>query len=211
MIIDHPIFLESIRYIRSNLRVNNFNYLEKKVLERLVHTSGDFNIQTLLEFSEKACEKGIQSLKAGAPILTDTDMAAAAIKSMAANTTGNKVFSAKKWFDNNKNSGLTKTAYGIQKGWVELSANYFGIKSPILVIGSSPTALVNLLDFLRDSQDSPSLIIGMPVGFIGVQKSKEKLLSTKYPRIVVNSTRGGAAMAAAAVNALLRESIKTNF
>ena len=207
MIKDHPIFLESIKYIRSNLRVNNFNYLEKKVLERLVHTSGDFNIQTLLEFSEKACEKGIQSLKAGAPILTDTDMAAAAIKSMAANTTGNKVFSAKKWFDNNKNSGLTKTAYGIQKGWVELSANYFGIKSPILVIGSSPTALVNLLDFLRDSQDSPSLIIGMPVGFIGVQKSKEKLLSTKYPRIVVNSTRGGAAMAAAAVNALLRESI----
>ena len=207
MIRDHPIFLESIRYIRSNLRVNNFNYLEKKVLERLVHTSGDFNIQTLLEFSEKACEKGIQSLKAGAPILTDTDMAAAAIKSMAANTTGNKVFSAKKWFDNNKNLGLTKTAYGIQKGWVELSANYFGIKSPILVIGSSPTALVNLLDFLRDSQDSPSLIIGMPVGFIGVQKSKEKLLSTKYPRIVMNSTRGGAAMAAAAVNALLRESI----
>ena len=207
MIRDHPIFLESIRYIRSNLRVNNFNYLENKVLERLVHTSGDFNIQTLLEFSEKACEKGIQSLKAGAPILTDTDMAAAAIKSMAANTTGNKVFSAKKWFENNKNLGLTKTAYGIQKGWIELSGIHSGIKSPIIVIGSSPTALVNLLDFLKDSQDLPSLIIGMPVGFIGVQKSKEKLLSTSYPKIVMNSTRGGAAMAAAAVNALLRESI----
>ena len=207
MIRDHPIFLESMRYIRSNLNVNNFNYLENKVLERLVHTSGDFNIQSLLVFSEKACEKGIQSLKAGAPILTDTEMAAAAIKSMAANTTGNEVFSAKKWFDNNKNLGLTKTAYGIQKGWIELSANHFGIKSPILVIGSSPTALINLLDFLKDSQDSPSLIIGMPVGFIGVQNSKDKLLSTKYPRIVMNSTRGGAAMAAAAVNALLRESI----
>ena len=208
MIRDHPIFLESIRYIRSNLKVNNFNYLENKVLERLVHTSGDFNIQSLLVFSEKACEKGIQSLKAGAPILTDTEMAAAAIKSMAANTTGNEVFSAKKWFDNNKNLGLTKTAYGIQKGWIELSANHFGIKSPILVIGSSPTALINLLDFLKDSQNSPSLIIGMPVGFIGVQNSKDKLLSTQYPRIVMNSTRGGAAMAAAAVNALLRESIE---
>ena len=67
MIKDHPIFLESIKYIRSNLKDNNFNNLEKKVLERLVHTCGDFNIQDLLEFSEKACENGIQSLKKGHP------------------------------------------------------------------------------------------------------------------------------------------------
>ena len=47
----------------------------------------------------------------------------------------------------------------------------------------------------------------MPVGFIGVEKSKNQLISTDLPRIVLNSTRGGAAMAAAAVNALLRETI----
>ena len=207
MIKDHPIFLESIRYIRSNLKVDNLNYLEKKVLERIVHTSGDFSIQNLLEFSYKACERGIISLKEGAPILTDTDMAAAAIKSMAANTTGSRVFSARKWFKDNTNLGLTKTAYGMQKGWIELSAKYSGIKAPIIVIGSSPTALINLLEILEDSKAAPSLIIGMPVGFIGVKKSKQKLLRTEYPRIVVNSSRGGAAMAAAAVNALLRESI----
>ena len=80
MIADHPIFKESIRYIRSNLGVNDFNYLENQVLERLVHTSGDFTIQTLLEFGENSCEKAIKSLQEGAPILTDTDMAAAAIK-----------------------------------------------------------------------------------------------------------------------------------
>ena len=207
MIKDHPIFLESIRFIRSNLIKNSFNYLENRVLERLVHTSGDFNIQKLLEFSEGACEKGIKSLKEGAPILTDTEMAAAAIKSMAKNTCGNSVFSAKKWFNDEDLFGLTKTAYGIQKGWIELSAKNLGIKSPIIVIGSSPTALVNLLEILDNSKQIPSLIIGMPVGFIGVRQSKEKLNNTNYPRIVVNSTRGGAAMAAAAVNALLRETI----
>ena len=207
MIKDHPIFLESIRFIRSNLSENNFNYLENKVLERLIHTSGDFTIQKLLEFSEGACEKAIRSLKKGAPILTDTDMAAAAIKSMAKNTSGNSVFSAKKWINDKDLLGLTKTAYGIEKGWIELSAKNLGVKSPIIVIGSSPTALVNLLDILKNSRQIPSLIIGMPVGFIGVRQSKEKLLKTNYPRIVVNSTRGGAAMAAAAVNALLRETI----
>ena len=207
MIKDHPIFLESIRFIRSNLTKNNFNFLENKVLERLVHTSGDFNIQKLLEFSEGACEKAIKSLKEGAPILTDTDMAAAAIKSMAKNTSGNSVVSAKKWFNDKDLLGLTKTAYGIEKGWIELSSKNAGVKSPIIVIGSSPTALVNLLEILKNSKQIPSLIVGMPVGFIGVRQSKEKLLKTNYPRIVVNSTRGGAAMAAAAVNALLRETI----
>ena len=82
MVIDHPIFLESIRFIRSRLVANDLNYLEKKVLERLVHTSGDFTVQNLVNFSEGACEKGLRALKNGAPILTDTDMAAAAIKSM---------------------------------------------------------------------------------------------------------------------------------
>ena len=204
---DHPIFIESIKFIRSNLSENNFNYLENKVLERLVHTSGDFNIQNLLEFSEGCCEKAIVSLKEGAPILTDTDMAAAAIKSMAKKTSGNLVISAKKWFEDNSLSGLTKTAYAVERGWIELSSKYSETKSPIVVIGSSPTALVNLLDLLEYSKQIPSLIIGMPVGFIGVRQSKEKLLTTNYPKIVMNSTRGGAAMAAAAMNALLRETI----
>ena len=207
MVIDHPIFLESIKFIRSNLEVNDLNYLEKKVLERIVHTSGDFSVQNLLGFSEGACEKGLQALQNGAPILTDTDMAAAAIKSMAENTTKNKVFTASMWFGENNQTKLTKTAYGLSEGWKELSIKNSGIKSPIVVIGSSPTALSHLIDILENANDVPSLIIGMPVGFIGVEKSKKKLLSTNLPNIVLNSTRGGAAMAAAAVNALLRETI----
>ena len=207
MVIDHPIFLESIRFIRSRLAANDLNYLEKKVLERLVHTSGDFTVQNLVNFSEGACEKGLQALKNGAPILTDTEMAAAAIKSMAENTTKNKVFAARMWFGENKHIELTKTAYGLSQGWKELSAMNSGSKSPIVVIGSSPTALTHLIDILENAKDLPSLIIGMPVGFIGVEKSKNKLISTDFPRIVLNSTRGGAAMAAAAVNALLRETI----
>ena len=150
MVIDHPIFLESIRFIRSHLGANDLNYLEKKVLERLVHTSGDFSVQNLIKFSEGACEKGLHALKNGAPILTDTDMAAAAIKSMAENTTKNKVFSARKWFGENNNTKLTKTAFGLSEGWKELSVKNSGRKSPIVVIGSSPTALTYLIDILEN-------------------------------------------------------------
>ena len=141
--------------------------MEKKVLERLVHTSGDFSVQNLIDFSEGACEKGLHALKNGAPILTDTDMAAAAIKSMAEHTTRNEIFTARMWFEKKIHTKLTKTAFGLSEGWKELSAINSGSKSPIVAIGSSPTALTYLIDILENAKDLPSLIIGMPVGFIG--------------------------------------------
>ena len=207
MINDHPIFLESIKFIKSKLTDNNFNCIESKVLERLIHTSGDFQIQGLLKFSKSVCERTIESLKLGAPILTDTDMAAAAIKTMANKCPANKVFSAKNWVVDNLEITSTKTAYGIEKAWLELSKKYHGYVSPIVVFGSSPTALERLLDILEGSDNKPTLIIGMPVGFIGVEKSKKRLLESDFPFIVMGSTRGGAAMAGATINALLRETI----
>ena len=207
MIEDHPIFLESMRFIKSKLSHNNLKEEEKKVLERLIHTSGDFSIQDLLIFSENACERGIKAIKNKAPILTDTDMAAAAIKSMALKAGANQIFSASKWFDQQKDFNKTKTAFGIEQGWMEISKNNFGNKAPIVIFGSSPTALEGFLDILEKSDQQPSLIVGMPVGFIGVEQSKIRLTNSNHAYIVLGSTRGGAAMAGATINALLRSSI----
>ena len=207
MIEDHPIFLKSISFIKSKLLKNNFSSIELQVLERLIHTSGDFGIQKLLKFSKNACENGILAIQNRAPILTDTDMAAAAVRSMAKNTHGNSVFSAKQWIDEDQIFPSTKTAYGIERAWLEISQNYSIGNSPIVIFGSSPTALEKLLDILPNSHTKPSLIIGMPVGFIGVEQSKRRLVKSRFPYVVLNSTRGGAAMAGAAVNALLRASV----
>ena len=207
MIEDHPIFLQSMRFIRSKLPQNDFKELEKQVLERLIHTSGDFSIQNLLIFSENACEIGIKAIQNKAPILTDTDMAAAAIKSMAVRAGVNQIFSASNWFDEQNDFSKTKTEFGIMRGWMEISKNNSGNKAPIVIFGSSPTALEGLLDILEKSDQKPSLIIGMPVGFIGVEQSEKRLITSNQTFIVLNSTRGGAAMAGATINALLRSSI----
>ena len=76
---DHPIFTESIRRIRALLGDTGFDPLSQDVLERLVHSSGDPSLAALLQFSPGACDAGLQALKAGALILTDTAMAAAAV------------------------------------------------------------------------------------------------------------------------------------
>ena len=208
MIEDHPIFLESMRFIRSKISQNNFTELETKVLERLIHTSGDFSIQNLLSFSENACEIGIKAIRNKVPILTDTDMAAAAIKSMAARAGVNQIFSASKWFEQQKDFSKTKTAFGIMRGWMEISKFHYGENAPIVIFGSSPTALEEFLTSLESTDRKPSLIIGMPVGFIGVEQSKRSLIKSNQNYIVLGSTRGGAAMAGAAINALLRSSIQ---
>ena len=207
MIEDHPIFLESMRFIRSKLSHNNLQEKEIRVLERLIHTSGDFSIQNLLIFSENACEIGVQAIQNKVPILTDTDMAAAAIKSMALKAGVNQIFSASKWFDKQKDFSKTKTAFGIEQGWLEISKNAFANKAPIVIFGSSPTALEGFLDILEKSDQQPSLIIGMPVGFVGVEQSKKRLINSSHTYIVLGSTRGGAAMAGATLNALIKSSI----
>ena len=74
----------------------------------------------------------------------------------------------------------------------------------MLLVGSAPTALEQLLDQLDKGAPLPSLVIGMPVGFVGVPESKRRLSATELAQIRLEGTRGGAGLVAAAVNALLR-------
>ena len=129
MLKDHPIFLESLGFIQSKLEPHKFNNLEVEVLERLIHASGDFKIKDLLIFSNNACEIGLKACKSGAPILTDTEMASAAVKKMAQQTQGNLVTSIQQWIDPNKQYDSTASAYGIEKAWKELSSKYFEDKA----------------------------------------------------------------------------------
>ena len=46
-----------------NLGKNNFSYLENKVLERLIHTSGDFTIEHLLNLVKMPVKKQLNHCK----------------------------------------------------------------------------------------------------------------------------------------------------
>ncbi len=50
---------------------------------------------------------------------------------------------------------------------------------------------------------SPALVVGLPVGFVGAAESKEKLLESGLPAIANRGPKGGSAVAAAALNALV--------
>ena len=202
---EHPIFLESVEYIRSQIGFTGLTSIQQAVLERIIHSSGDLNIQSHLRFSSNACEDAINALKNGANILTDTYMAEAAVSSVSKRTLNSNVKCilemAPEFIDS-----LTKTrsAIGMQKMWLDMEKKEELLAGPVVVIGSAPTALMTLLDLIQEGSKKPSLIIGMPVGFIGVDESKTRLLNSDCSHIVLEGSRGGASMAAATINALLK-------
>ena len=205
--IDHPIFTESIQFIRRELGETSLEPLQKRILERMIHTSGDFAIRNLLRFSPDACNLGVKALKKGANILADTSMASVAIKPMSMRTINADVYNVLSWAPDEVLDGHTRTSIGMQNAWKHFQENVQERIAPLVVIGSSPTALEALLDLVSQGAKAPSLIIGMPVGFIGVEKSKLRLTDSNIPFIVLNGTRGGAALSASVVNALMRECI----
>ena len=198
---DHPIFTESIRRIREALGPTDLEPLQQQVLERLVHSSGDLALGDLLRFSPGACDAGLTALQQGAPILTDTAMAAAAVAPMAQRTLQTKVLTVLEWAPDQAPSGSTRTAAGMERAWKELSA---AGPAPLVLIGSAPTALEVLLEQVVAGAPAPSLVIGMPVGFVGVAESKRHLAESGLDQIRLEGSRGGAGLVAAAVNALLR-------
>ncbi|NDG74121.1 MAG: precorrin-8X methylmutase [Synechococcaceae bacterium WB8_1B_136] len=200
--LDHPIFVESIRLIRQEPQIQALlaplSPVQQDVLLRLVHSSGDCDLAPLLRFSDGACEAGLEALAAGVPILTDTAMAAAAVAPMARRTFGNRVCSVLDWAPARAPRGSTRSAAGIERA---LAAH----PGAVVLIGSAPTALEVLLEQVAAALvPAPALVIGMPVGFVGVAESKRHLASSPLPQIRLEGSRGGAGLVGAAVNALLR-------
>ena len=194
---DHPIFTESIQRIQALLGPTGLPLLEQEVLERLVHSSGDLGLAQLLRFTPGACTAASRALAQGAVILTDTAMAAAAVAPMAARTFSNPVHSVLQWAPPLAPEGQTRAALG-------MAAALQAHSGAVVLIGSAPTALELLLDRVAEGDPAPALVIGMPVGFVGVADSKRRLAASGLPQIRLEGSRGGAGLVAAAVNALLR-------
>ncbi|MFM7286745.1 MAG: precorrin-8X methylmutase [Cyanobium sp.] len=203
MTLDHPIFSESIRQIRLLLAekaelLAGLTPLERDVLERCIHSSGDPAIAADLRFSPGACAAGAAALAAGTPILTDTAMAAAAVAPMARRTFGNRVTCVLDWAPAAAPEGSTRTAAGMAAALAELAPG------AVVLIGSAPTALEVLLEQVAGGGPAPALVIGMPVGFVGVAESKRHLAASGLVHIRLEGSKGGAGLVAAACNALLR-------
>ena len=171
------------------------------VVKRVIHTTADFDYVENLRFTPDAVALGVRAMRHGV-IVTDTNMAYAGIsKPTLARLHGEaRCFMAEPFIaDAAQKQGTTRAAAAMD--WaLEKYPN------AILAVGNAPTALLRIVELLEEGK-RPALVIGVPVGFVNVVESKERLLEAclryRVPAIVAMGRKGGSNVAAAVCNALL--------
>jgi len=191
----HPIMEQSFAVIDQEIGEHNFSPAEYAIVQRVIHSTADFEFPQLIKFSPNAIASGIKALQQGTPIVTDVGMVKQGIAGMVAKTFGNPLIVAVEQASVAL-PGKTRTETGLMQCWEEFP-------EAIFVIGNAPTALLALCEQLPTATLKPALVIGAPVGFISVLESKAALAQTSVPQIRVDSRKGGSPVAAAILNALL--------
>lgn len=199
----HPIEAESFRLIEEQLDESRFSPLELPIVKRIIHTTADFEYADLVRFGSNAILEGIDAILKGADIIADVKMAEVGINRERLTKFGGTVrcFVADKDVAKQSNrENMTRTAMGIRKAF----ASRIPHPTPqIIVIGNAPTALLELVRMIKEENLKPALVVGVPVGFVDAEKSKEELMNLDVPYISIKGKKGGSTVAAAIVNALL--------
>ncbi len=172
------------------------------VVKRVIHTTADFDYADSLTFTKDAVARGVAALAAGVGIVTDTNMAKAGVSKPALGKVGGTVdcFMADPAVaEAAKAAGTTRAVAAMQHA-AEVKPE------AVYAVGNAPTALLQLEEQL-DAGMRPSLIVAVPVGFVNVVESKERIFAAceKYdvPCIAALGRKGGSNVAAAICNALL--------
>ncbi len=194
------IYRRSFAIIRGEAELSGFSPIEERVAVRIIHACGMIEAARDLVFTGGAAEAAAQALKSGAPIFCDSRMVAEGVTRTRLPANNDVVctlvdpttpaLAAK--------LGTTRTAAAIDL-WLSR------LDGAVVTIGNAPTALFRLLELIAGGAPRPAAIIGMAVGFVGAAESKEALIATRLPAIVMRGRKGGSAMAAATVNALASE------
>lgn len=194
------IYRASFATIRREARLANLPGDAVDIAVRLIHACGMIDIVDDIAYTKDAASAARAALTKGAPIFCDSAMVAAGImrdrppsKNEVICTLGDPRVP-----ELAKQQATTRSAAA-----VDLWRDRLG--GAIVAIGNAPTALFRLLELLADGAPRPAAILAFPVGFVGAAESKDALIANSFgvPFLTLRGRRGGSALAAAAVNALI--------
>ncbi len=184
----HPIEAESYRILADRVDLSAFGPHAAAVVARVIHASADLEYAATMVVDETAAEAGVAALAGGAPVVVDVEMVRHGITGL----------DARCFLPAAATAGITRSAAGMA-----LAAEAHP-EGAVVVVGCAPTALEEVVRLHEAGRFSPALVIGLPVGFVGAAESKTRLRASGLPSISNVGEKGGSAVAAAALNALLR-------
>tara|TARA_B100000676_G_scaffold259247_1_gene268143 strand:+ start:131 stop:1699 length:1569 start_codon:yes stop_codon:yes gene_type:complete len=192
------IYAESRRIIENETDLTALPAGLHPLAVRLVHTCGMPDIVHDLAASPGAMAAGRKALQAGAPVLCDVEMVAKGVIATRL-PAGNKVVSRVAAPATRRHAARHHTT----RSWAGIDLCGQTLEGAVVAVGNAPTALFRVLEIAAAGGPRPALVIGVPVGFVGATESKRALAASGLDFVTVHGRRGGSAMAAAAVNALM--------
>lgn len=187
----HPIEAESFRILEEKLDLSHLGTGARAVVARVAHASADIDLATSMVVEEAAVAAGIEAVRAGATVVADVEMVRQGITGVDA-------------------ACYIGQARAADTPWATRSAAAMSIaaarhpKGAIVAVGCAPSALAAVLELADRGVFSPSLVIGVPVGFVGAASAKQAARDSPLCSITNVGDKGGSAVAAATANAIIK-------
>ena len=193
---------ESMQIIESEIGSHTFNEMEWPIVRRIIHSTADFDFarENKLLFHKDAISNGINALKNGCSIVTDVNGVIGLMNKQNPKDFVNNLIC------NISDPSLMDSAIEAVKTRAQMSMRVAEkeIDGGVVVVGNAPTALLEVMEMVREGLVKPALVVGLPVGFVSALESKDELSKTDFPFITNIGPKGGSPCASAIINALYK-------
>jgi len=193
----------SMKIIESEIGIHGYTKAQWNIVRRVIHATADFDFakpdKNGIIFSTNAIENACSALKQRRHIVVDVDMVLSGINKKSVAKIGTNLIcniSNKEVVEISKNQNKTRSTVAMRYSSKEIDGG-------IVVIGNAPTALYEVIKMVKEDAARPSLVIGIPVGFVSASESKLELSKANVEFITNKGRKGGSPAACSIINALM--------
>ena len=191
-----------MQIIENEIGSHSYNEHEWPIVRRIIHSTADFDFarDNKIIFQKNAVQSGLDALKNGCSIIVDVNGIVGLMNKQNPKDFGNNVIC------NISEPSLIEAAKKENKTRAQMSMRIAkeDMNGGIVVIGNAPTALLEVMEMIREGITKPALVIGIPVGFVSAVESKDELAKMDIPFITNQGRKGGSPCASAIINALYK-------
>ncbi len=193
----------SMQMIEEEIGIHGYNEKEWPIVRRIIHSTADFDFanKNKIIFHKEAINSGMNALRNGCSIVVDVNGVIGGLNKQNPKDFGNNIVC------NISNPEIMELAKkeGKTRSQVSMRVAKSDIDGGVVAIGNAPTALLEVIQMVKEGIVKPALIIGIPVGFICAAESKEELTKIEGTPYITNLGRkGGSSSASAIINAIFK-------
>jgi precorrin-8X/cobalt-precorrin-8 methylmutase len=193
----------SMKIIESEIGIHGYTKAQWNIVRRVIHATADFDFakpdKNGIIFSTNSIENAFGAFKQRRHIVVDVDMVLSGINKKSVAKIGTNLIcniSNKDVVEISKNQNKTRSTVAMRYSSKEIDGG-------IVVIGNAPTALYEVIKMVNEDAARPSLVIGIPVGFVSASESKLELSKANVEFITNIGRKGGSPAASSIINALM--------